>query len=146
MAVGSRSLWVASPGAMSQPPASLGRFLGHRSFVRSTTARWQEATDPQSTKGGSQRACHTRRTHTTASVVSKQWHCFRSRPCCGAAIRSRLFGMPARGPVVPFNAWQELSYSVGATDEWALMELECRTTPLVRDDSARSHLMGAHLG
>ena len=35
---------------------SHGRFLGRRRFVRSTIARWQEATDPQSPKGGSQRA------------------------------------------------------------------------------------------
>ena len=43
--------WVAAPFV------SHGRFLGCRPFVRSTIARWQEATDPQSPKGGSQRAC-----------------------------------------------------------------------------------------
>ena len=58
VAVGPLSLGVASPGVLSQPPASLGRFQGRRTFVRSTIARWQEATDPQSPKGGSQRACH----------------------------------------------------------------------------------------
>ena len=57
MAVGPLSLWVASPGVLNQPPVSLGRFLGRRPFVRSTIARWQEATDPQSLEGGSQRAC-----------------------------------------------------------------------------------------
>ena len=57
LAVGPISLWVASPGVLSQPPASLGRFWGRRPFVRSTIARWQEATDPQSPEGGSQRAC-----------------------------------------------------------------------------------------
>ena len=57
VAVGKRSLWVASPGVMSQPPVSLGRFSGRRPFVRSTIARWQEATDPQSLEGGSQRTC-----------------------------------------------------------------------------------------
>ena len=41
----------------SPPLVSLGRFLGRRPFVRSTIARWQEATDPQSPEGGSQRAC-----------------------------------------------------------------------------------------
>ena len=40
-----------------RPFVSHGRFLGRRPFVRSTIARWQEATDPQSPKGGSQRAC-----------------------------------------------------------------------------------------
>ena len=40
-----------------RPFVSLGRFLGRRPFVRSTIARWQEATDPQSPRGGSQRAC-----------------------------------------------------------------------------------------
>ena len=39
VAVGPLSLWVASPGVQSQPPASLGRFLGRRPFVRSTIAR-----------------------------------------------------------------------------------------------------------
>ena len=36
--------------------------------------------------------------------------------------------------------------SVGATDEWTSCELECATTPPVRDDSARSHLMCSQLG
>ena len=36
--------------------------------------------------------------------------------------------------------------SVGATDEWTSCELECATTPPVRDDSARSHLMSSQLG
>ena len=57
VAVRPLSLWVASPGVLSQLPASLGRFLGRRPFVRSTIAQWQEATDPQSPEGGSQRAC-----------------------------------------------------------------------------------------
>ena len=41
VAVRPLSRWVASPGDMSQPPVSLGRFLGRRPFVRSTIARWQ---------------------------------------------------------------------------------------------------------
>ena len=41
----------------SPPLVLLGRFWGRRPFVRSTIARWQKATDPQSPKGGSQRAC-----------------------------------------------------------------------------------------
>ena len=65
--LGRFSLWVASPGVLSQLPASLGRFMGRRPFVRSTIARWQEATDPQSPKGGSQRARHTWGAHPTAS-------------------------------------------------------------------------------
>ena len=32
LAVRPLSLWVASPGVLSQPPASLGRFLGRRPF------------------------------------------------------------------------------------------------------------------
>ena len=51
VAVGSLSLWVASPGALSQLPASL------------------EATDPKSPKESSQRACHARGAHPTASGV-----------------------------------------------------------------------------
>ena len=50
MAVGSLSLWVASPGVLSQPPASLGG-CWVAALSRSTIARWQEATDPQSLKG-----------------------------------------------------------------------------------------------
>ena len=57
VAVRSRSLWVASPGVLGQPHASLGRFLGRRPFLRPAIARWQEATDPQSPEGGGQRAC-----------------------------------------------------------------------------------------
>ena len=45
MAVRTRSLWVASPGVLGQPPASLGRFWGRRPFVRSTIARWHEPTE-----------------------------------------------------------------------------------------------------
>ena len=57
VAVRPLSLWVASPGVLTQPPASLGRFLGRRPILRSTIARWQEATDPESPEGGSQQAC-----------------------------------------------------------------------------------------
>ena len=39
----SRSLWVASPGVLSQLPATLGRSLGRRPFLRFTIARWQES-------------------------------------------------------------------------------------------------------
>ena len=66
VAVGKHSLWVASPGVMSELPASLVGFWVS-ALSRSTVARWQEATDPQSPEGGSQRACHTRSAHTTAS-------------------------------------------------------------------------------
>ena len=58
---------------MSEPPASDGRFLGRRSLVRSTIARWQEATDPQSPEGGSQRACHTEGAHPWPLGDSKEW-------------------------------------------------------------------------
>ena len=34
-----RSLWVASPGVLSQPPLLLGRFLGRRPCARSAIAR-----------------------------------------------------------------------------------------------------------
>ena len=88
VAVGPLSLWVASPGVLSQPPASLGRFPGRRPFVRSTIAWWQEATDPQSPEGGSQRACTHGGAHSTAS--GRQ----------ALAIRTQL-GMPARGPSRP---------------------------------------------
>ena len=36
-------------------------------LTRSAIVRWQEATDPQSPEGGSQRACHTEGAHSTAS-------------------------------------------------------------------------------
>ena len=54
VAVRPRSLRDASPGSESSPP---GRFSGRRPCVRSAIVKWQEATDPQSPKGGSQRAC-----------------------------------------------------------------------------------------
>ena len=65
VAVGSRSLWVASRGSESLP-SSIGRFWG-RPFACSTIARGRCTTDPQSPKGGSQWACHTRGAHPTAS-------------------------------------------------------------------------------
>ena len=40
---------------------------GSPPLTRSAIVRWQEATDPQSTEGGSQRACHTEVAHSTAS-------------------------------------------------------------------------------
>ena len=46
-------------------------------FVHSTIARWQEATDPQFPKGGSQRACHTEGAHPTASGRRKEVVLFR---------------------------------------------------------------------
>ena len=57
VAVRKLSLWVASLGDMSQPPASLGRFLGRRPFSTVHHCTGQVATDPRSPKGGSQRAC-----------------------------------------------------------------------------------------
>ena len=93
MAVRAVSLWVASPGVLSQPPLPRGRLLGRRSFVRSTVAWWRNTTDPQSPKGGGQRFLHTRVDHSTASgrlfnggVVSasitcphERWRCSRGR-------------------------------------------------------------------
>ena len=64
VAVRPHSLRDASPGSESSPP---GRFSGRRPRARSAIARWQEATDPQSPEGGSQRACHTEGAHPTAS-------------------------------------------------------------------------------
>ena len=59
LAVRKLSLWDASPGVLSQLPASLGRFWGRRSFVRSTIARWQEATtDPKSPDGRKSAGLH----------------------------------------------------------------------------------------
>ena len=67
MAVRSRSLWVGSAGVLSQPPASRGGFLGRRPFLRSTVARWQEATDPQSPEEVVSGPAHTRGAHPAAS-------------------------------------------------------------------------------
>ena len=50
-----------------RPLSSDGRFWGRRPLVQSTIVRWQEATDPQSPEGSSQRACHTEGAHSTAS-------------------------------------------------------------------------------
>ena len=64
LAVRPQSLRDASPGSESSP---LGRSLGRRPCARSAIVRWEEATDPQSPEGGSQRACHTEGAHPTAS-------------------------------------------------------------------------------
>ena len=42
--------------------------------------------------------------------------------------------------VVPGRTWRQLFYSVGPTDDWSSIELECATTPPVRDDAAQ-HLV-----
>ena len=55
MAVRTQSLWDASPGVMSQPPWSLGRFSGRRPCARSAIAR-DRLPLTQSPEGGSQRA------------------------------------------------------------------------------------------
>ena len=64
VAVGPLSLRDASPGSESSPP---GRFSVRRPCTRSAIVRWQEATDPQSSEGGSQRACPTKGAHPTTS-------------------------------------------------------------------------------
>ena len=56
----------------------------------------QEATDPQSPKGGSQRAWQLGVPTPRLLGVWKEWRCLSSRPCCRVAVRSRLFGLPAR--------------------------------------------------
>ena len=66
VAVRKLSLWVASPGVLSQPLCHVvGLWVAAPLFV--PLLPWQEATDPQSPKGGSQRACHARCAHSTAS-------------------------------------------------------------------------------
>ena len=76
MVVGPRSLWVASQRSESSP-CSKRRFWGRRPFARSTIARWQEATEPQSPEGGGQRACHTEGAHPMASGRRKEVVLFR---------------------------------------------------------------------
>ena len=90
VAVRSLSLRDASPGSESSPP---GRLSGRRPCARSAIARRQEATDQQSPKGGSQRACHTRGAH---------W-----ATCCGSqnAVSS---GCQPGVRVVPFLVWPVL--------------------------------------
>ena len=56
-AVGSRSLWVASPGVMSQPLCAWS-VLGSPPLCTVRHCTGQVATDPQYPEGGSQRACH----------------------------------------------------------------------------------------
>ena len=83
------------PARSESSPSSRGRFQGRRPFVPSTIALWQEGTDPQSPKGGSQRACPTWGAHPTASgrlgtvALFKQTH-------RAWQLGSGLFGMPAR--------------------------------------------------
>ena len=102
VAVGSHALWGASPGVMSEPPASLVGFWV-AALSRSTTDRWQEATDPQSPEGGSQRACHTRGAHPTASGRHEGVALIEQTALLWQ-LGSCLFGLPARGRVVPFDA------------------------------------------
>ena len=102
VADGQHSLWDASPGVVSQLPVSLGRFWGRRSFVRSTIARWQEATDPQSPAGGSQQACHTRGAHTTASGRHERVALIEQTALLWQ-LGSCLFGLPALGPSRPLR-------------------------------------------
>ena len=85
VAVGSLSLWVASPGVLSQPPASHGRFLGRHRL--STVHHCPVPALPltQSPKGGSQRCRITRGVPTPRLLgESKEWRCFGSQPCFGS--------------------------------------------------------------
>ena len=52
--------------------------FGSPPLTRSAIVRWQEATDPQSPEGGSQRACHTEGAHPTASGrLAQRWRCLK---------------------------------------------------------------------
>ena len=69
MAPRRRGSWVPSLRSALMQPTLIREYLlsGRRPCTQSANVRWQEATDPQSPKGGSQRACHTGGAHPTAS-------------------------------------------------------------------------------
>ena len=81
LAVGSLSLWDASQGVLSQHPLTPGRFWGRRPSCTFHHCTGQVATDPQSPKGGSQRACPPGVPTPRLLGKSKEWRCFSSRPC-----------------------------------------------------------------
>ena len=128
------------PGSYESAYLVAWSVLGRRPFARSTIARWQEATDPQSPEGRWSAGLLHEGAHPTASgrhgtvALIKQtallwigsWE----------AVSSGC--QPGVG-VVPFNALVgallQLSYSVGATDKRTSSELDCGKTPPVRDDS-----------
>ena len=101
VAVGTRSLWVASPGVMSQLPSSPGRFLGRRPLLRSTVAR------------GRSPLTHSPRREVVSGPAHQGcpphgfWASRRSGVvlAVGPAVERQsgrsLFGMPARGPSRP---------------------------------------------
>ena len=102
VAVGKLSLWVASPGVLSQPPASLGRFLGRRPFLafHHCLAGRRPLTHSPRREVVSGPA-HTRGAHPTASgrhamSVSAAWDASPgSESSLLFRIGSGLFGLPA---------------------------------------------------
>ena len=95
---------------------SLGRFQGRRPFVRSTIARWQEATDPQFPKGGSQRGLpNTEGAHPTASGRRKEVVLFR-----------QSYPALTNGGVDNAALEVNLSTAWGATKKWSLKEVRVR--------------------
>ena len=97
----SLSLRDASPGSESSPP---GRFSGRRPCSRSAIARWQEATNPQSSEGRSQRACHTEGAHPTASGRSSTVALFKqSYPALAVGKLSLWVASPGDMSELPFS-------------------------------------------
>ena len=87
---------------MSEPPASWVGFWVVAPSVRSTIAWWQEATDPQSPEGGSQRACHTRGADPTASGRHEGVALIEQTALLWQ-LGSCLFGLPAWSPSRPLR-------------------------------------------
>ena len=90
-----RSLF-GMPARVPVVPIVAWSVLGSPPFSTFHHCTEQVATDPQSPKGGSQRACPLGVPTPRLLGVSQEWRCFSSRPCFRAAVRSRLFGLPAQ--------------------------------------------------
>ena len=93
------------PGSSESAPCVTRSILGSPLlFVRSAIVRWQEATDPQSPKGGSQRACPTWGAHPTASGRLSTVALFKqSYPALAVRKRSLWDASPEDTSEPPFN-------------------------------------------
>ena len=116
VAIGSRSRWAASPGVMSEQPASLGRFFWVAALSCSAIARWQEATDRQSPEGGCQRACQTRGAHPTSSFLDSRMAA-RSRSLWVASPGSE--SSPSSLARMSLTAWVQLTIGPHVDDLFA---------------------------
>ena len=133
LAVGKLSLWVASPGVLSQPPFSTDRSLGRRPSGYSLTAWYSQqhlfTEQVQAALPGQGRYILTTLSKPSRTRCQSVWCSQRTHHPSHRAPSARGF-LPIPEQIMLRKRWR----------------CECARTPPVRTGSARSHLMSAQLG